>query len=62
MKNAIKFALWLSQNMYENMYQDIEENGKTWVSYTDNTDHSYSDYKTAKRYTIEELYNKYKNE
>jgi hypothetical protein len=62
MKNAIKFALWLSENMYEDMYQDIEENGKTWVSYADNDDHSYSDYNTAKRYTIEELYNKYKNE
>ena len=62
MKNAIKFALWLSENMYENMYQDIEENGKTWVSYADDDDDSYSDYYTAKRYTIEELYNKYKNE
>jgi len=60
MKNAIKFALWLSENMYEDMYQDIEENGKTWVSYEDDDDYSYSDYNTAKRYTIEELYNKYK--
>lgn len=62
MKKAIKFALWLSENMYEDMYEDIEKNGKTWASCADNDDYIYSDYYTAKRYTIKELYNKYKNE
>ena len=38
MENAIKFALWLSDNMYENMYQDVEGDGKTWVSYADDGD------------------------
>ena len=59
MENAIKFALWLSENMYENMYQDVEGDGKTWVSYADDGDNNYSHYDTANRYTIEELYNKY---
>lgn len=56
---AINFALWLSENSYENMYQDLDEDGATWVSYL----HEGFDIRsTATLFTIEELLELYKEE
>lgn len=52
---AIRFALFLSDNVYENMYQDIDKDGKTWVTYTQEGFNSRS---TAERFTIQELFKK----
>ena len=57
MKNAIKFALWLSENMYEDMYQDRNKNGKTWASHIE--EQTWDMHTEKNIYTIEELYNKY---
>jgi hypothetical protein len=56
---AIGFALFLSKNMYENIYKDIDEDGKTWVSYFQI---GFDDLSTAKRFTIQELLEIYKKE
>ena len=56
---AINFALFLSDNLYENMYQDIDEDGKTWVSYLHD---GYDHHPTARRFTIQELLEIYKKE
>ena len=57
MKKAIKFALWLSKNMYEDMYQDRNKDGRTWASHSEYQEWNIDSEK--KIYTIEELYNKY---
>ena len=49
---AIKFALFLSDNMYEDMYQDSDGDGKTWVSYHED---GFENYSTANLFTIEEI-------
>jgi len=49
---AIGFTLFLSDNVYENMYQDIDGDGKTWVSYLHD---GYDNHPTAQRFTIQEL-------
>jgi tRNA G46 methylase TrmB len=54
--HAIDFALFLSKNMYEDMYQDIDKDGKTWVCFPDDL---HNNRKKAKRYTIEELLKKF---
>jgi hypothetical protein len=56
---AIGFVLFLSDNLYESMYQDIDEDGKTWVSYFHDGHNNYS---TAQRFTIQELLEIYKKE
>ena len=55
---AIGFGLFLSENMYENMYQDLDEDGKTWISYIQE---GFDDRMTANRFTIQELLEIYKN-
>ena len=56
-KLAIGFALFLSDNVYENMYQDIDKDGKTWVSFLHD---GYDNHPTAQRFTIQELLEIYK--
>jgi hypothetical protein len=51
-KFAIDFALFLSEKMYENRYQDIDNDGKTWVNYDDEY---FGERLKANRYTIEEI-------
>jgi hypothetical protein len=54
-ETAIKFALFLSDNLYEYMYQDIDNDGKTWVTYRQE---GYEHFDTAERFTIQELFKK----
>ncbi len=54
---AIGFGLFLSENMYEDMYQDIDKDGKTWVSYNQE---GFDNRITANRFTIQELLEIYK--
>ncbi len=56
---AIGFTLFLSDNVYENMYQDIDGDGKTWVSYLHD---GYDNHPTARRFTIQELLEIFKKE
>ena len=56
-KRAIKFAVWVQENMYELTYQDIENDGSVWTCCTD-TENGFS-YNTDTRYTIEEIYDIY---
>lgn len=54
-ETAIRFAFFLSDNMYEDMYQDKDGDGKTWVTYTQEGFESRS---TAERFTIQEIFKK----
>lgn len=56
---AIEFALFLSENMYENMYNDINKDGKTWVSYLQDGFHEHTQ---AERFTIQEILEIFKKE
>ena len=56
---AIEFALFLSENMYEDMYQDKDGDGKTWVTYNQEGFDSRS---TAERFTIQEVLEIFKKE
>lgn len=56
---AIEFALYLSENTYEDMYNDIDNDGKTWVSYLQEGSENYE---TAKRFTIQEILQIFKKE
>ena len=35
MNEAIQFGLYLSDNIYENQWQDIDNDGRTWVCMND---------------------------
>ena len=35
MNEAIQFGLYLSNNLYEDRWQDIDEDGKRWVCMND---------------------------
>lgn len=52
-ETAIKFAWFLSDNLYECMYQD--SNGKHWVTYNQE---GFEHKETAERFTIQELFKK----
>ena len=56
-KIAIKFAVWVQENMYELTYQDMDNDGRVWTNHQDN-DNKYS-FKGDTRYTIEEIYSIY---
>ena len=60
MNEAIQFGLYLSDNIYENQWQDIDNDGKTWVCMNDEGYEEYHRREDHKRYTIEEIYNKFK--
>ena len=62
MNEAIKFGLYLSDNIYENQWQDIDNDGKTWVCMNDKGYEECDKREDHKRYTIEEIYNKFKNQ
>jgi len=47
--NSIKFAQWIANNGYDDMYVDVNNDGKTWVNY-ENED---------KKFTIKELYKEF---
>ena len=49
---AMEFALFLNDNIYENYYQDLDKDGKTWVTYYEE---GFDDYSTANRLTIQEV-------
>ena len=53
---TIGFAQWLSDEGYENMYQDVDNDKRTWASIYDE---NYFLIKEAKRYSLEELYQSY---
>ncbi|MCP4485665.1 MAG: hypothetical protein GY823_14115 [Flavobacteriaceae bacterium] len=57
MNEAIKFAKYVADNLYEDFYKDVEKNGKTWIC--NNNDNNFF-YHETKRYTIEEIYNEFK--
>lgn len=66
MENAIKFAEWLFENMYDNTYKDVDGDGATWTN-LDETLELYDKKidvtrESENRYTIKELYKKYKDE
>jgi hypothetical protein len=46
---AILFAQWNSKEGYDNMFEDIDNDGRTWASYFDE----------SKRFTIKELYDNF---
>ena len=60
MNEAIQFGLYLSDNIYENQWQDIDNDGKTWVCMNDEDYELFYKREDFKRYTIEEIYNKFK--
>ena len=62
MNEAIKFGLYLSNNLYEERWQDIDDDGKTWVCMNDEGFEENNTYRTSKRYTIKEIYNKFKKQ
>jgi hypothetical protein len=49
---AIRFAFFLSDNMYEDMYQDKDGDGRNWVTYKQE---GFDNYSTAEKFTIQEL-------
>lgn len=53
---AIEFAMFLSNNSFENMFQDLNKDGKIWASYNDDSD----DIDLIKKYTIRELLEMFK--
>lgn len=55
---AIEFSMFLNNNMYENMFEDLNNDGKTWASYCDDI----FDYDLKKRFTIQELLEIFKKE
>lgn len=59
MELAILFAEYISDNIYENTYQDINKDGRTWTCYNDVDYVINSSYETAKRYTVSEIYNEF---
>ena len=58
MEEAILFAQYVSDECYTDTFRDIEGDGKTWTSFKD--DQSGFNYHESTRYTIEEIYNKFK--
>jgi len=60
MNEAIQFGLYLSDNIYENQWQDIDNDGKTWVCMNDEGYEECDKREDHKRYTIEEIYNEFK--
>lgn len=57
-ENAIEFAQYLSDNMFEQMYTNTNEPNRVWVSYNDE---GFDNVKTANLYTLEEIYNEYES-
>ena len=60
MNEAIQFGLHLSDNIYENQWQYIDNDGKTWVCMNDDGYEECDKREDHKRYTIEEIYNEFK--
>ena len=53
-KLCIEFAEWLFNNCYDNIYQDINKDGKTWVNHNNDDTHLYRN--EVKRYSIKDIY------
>lgn len=51
---SCEFAKWVSDNFYEDTFQDIDNDGCTWTNH--NNEDSHLGYHSCKRYTIEEIY------
>lgn len=51
-----KLVKWLYKYGYENMYNDIKKDGKTWICIYEE---DFSDYLSSKKYTFRELYKKF---
>jgi hypothetical protein len=47
--HAIRFAKWLEEKSYNDMFQDVKNDGETWASYADE----------SKRFTIKDLYKQF---
>ena len=56
MEQAIEFAVWLSDNIFENTYQDRDNDGKTWTSLNESLENNTHSFDDDIRYTIEEIY------
>lgn len=66
MEEALEFAEWIAERGFENTYQDIDGDGKTWANINE-SDQMYCDNlevnrETEKRYTTKELWCKYLDE
>jgi hypothetical protein len=53
---AIEFAKYICDNMWQNMYYDIDNDGKTWVACVSDIAYQYD---MAHRVTIEEIYGRF---
>lgn len=60
MNEAIQFGLYLSNNLYENQWQDVDGDGKTWICMNDDGYEECHKREDHKRYTIEEIFNEFK--
>lgn len=58
METACLFAIWLNDNAYYDMFQDIDNNGKTWCQ----EDGELKSVHTAEKYTILELFEIFKEQ
>ncbi len=62
MNESIQFAQYIADNIYENQWQDIDNDGKTWVCMNDDGYEECHKREDHKRYTIEEIYKEFKKQ